>query len=211
MHALTQIPMRRLFLLLLTLTALAACQTQKGRHDGVWPYPEPPGPGGPYTNPDGTPVPLPGAEGQPAPAAGDSQVAMINTSRPLPNVPKSAEEISKPPVLALIRQARQARSSGRPDQAQAYLERALRIDQRDYFAWSALAATYLDQKNYEQAVSVAQKSNSLARGNIYVELDNYRVMQLAREAQGDPGGALQAQARADEIQNWIQSATPATP
>ena len=207
MHALTQIPMRRLFILLLTLTTLSACQTQKGRRDGVWPYPEPPGGstgGGPYTA-DGEPVPLPPQS--PPSAGGDQQLAMVN--RPLPNVPKSAEEISKPPVLALIRQARQARSSGRPDQAQANLERALRIDQRDYFAWSALAATYLDQKNYEQAISVAQKSNSLARGNIYVELDNYRVMQLAREALGDPGGALQAQARADEIQNWISSATSA--
>ena len=30
------------------------------------------------------------------------------------------------------------------------------------------AQTHLDQKNYDQAASVAAKSNSLARGNVYV-------------------------------------------
>ena len=201
------------FLSLVLLFALTACQTQQGKRDGApaWPYPTPPGPGGyeaPSRLPSGTPLPDTGT-GTPSaiPSQDETQVAMAPI-KPLPNVPKTAEEISSPPAMSLIRQARIARAAGKAEQAQANLERALKIEPRNVFAWSALAATYLDQKNYEQAASVAKKSNSLARGNIYVELDNYRVLYEARQALGDAAGALSAQARAEEIAAWIAAATP---
>ena len=95
---------------------------------------------------------------------------------------------------------RSQRAAGQPQQAQATLERALRIEPRNYFVWSALAQTHLDQKNYEQAASVAAKSNSLARGNLYVELENWKTIRAARVATGNASGAEQAQARIDSIQ-----------
>ena len=66
-----------------------------------------------------------------------------------------------------------------------------------------LAQVYLDQQNYDQAISVAGKSNSLARGNVYVELTNWKTISAARSAQGDSIGALQAQSKVDEIQRQI--------
>ena len=83
------------------------------------------------------------------------------------------------------------------------LERAQRIEPRNYFVWSSLARVYLDKKDYDNAESVALKSNSLARGNIYVELENWKIIAAARQAQGDAIGALQAQSKADEIQRGI--------
>lgn len=195
--------MLRTTLLLLFAVSLAACQTARGTRDGsAWPYPEQPGASSP-----GAPLPNPG---QPSSIPPQTTANIPPEMRPLPSFPRTAEEISGAPVASLIRQAREARGAGKPEQAQSTLERALRIEPRNYFAWSALAATYLDQKNYEQAVSVAGKSNSLARGNIYVELENYRVMQQAREALGDAAGAMQAQIKADDIQRWLEQAQPAS-
>lgn len=187
---------------------LSGCETVRGKRDTGynWPYPEKPGATSPETGPgDSTHTTgLPEAESQSPP----TELASIPPER-LPDFPRNAEQISGPAVAGLIRQARAARAAGQPEQAQGKLERALKIEPRNYFAWSELAATYLDQKNYEQALGVAGKSNSLARGNLYVELDNYRVIQESRQALGDSDGAFQAKARADEIQQRLQQAEPA--
>lgn len=129
-------------------------------------------------------------------------------TRPIPDYPRTAEQISGAAVTALIRQARAARLAGNPDQAAAALERALRIEPRNYFVWSALGQTYLAQKNYAQAESVAQKSTVLARGNVWVELENWKTIASARQARGDAVGALQAQTRVDELTQWLMPAAP---
>lgn len=205
--------MSRHLLIAVIALLLTACSTARGKREGYnWPYPEAPGPSsGSGSASSG------GSEGfrredrenplEPAPGE-SSTVAIAPPVKPLPNVPKTFEEISSPPVASLMRKARDARAAGKPDQAQLELGNALRIESRNYFAWSAMAATHLDKKDYEQAVSAASKSNSLARGNIYVELENYRIIQQAREALGDAAGALTAQLRADEIQAWMAQAAP---
>ena len=96
-----------------------------------------------------------------------------------------------------------ARWDGEPDRAAASLERALRIEPRNYFVWSMLSQIYLDQRQYEQAEAVAGKSNSLARGNFYIELENWKTIAKARDALGDAVGALQAQSKVDELQRKI--------
>jgi predicted Zn-dependent protease len=103
-------------------------------------------------------------------------------------------------VVSLMQQAESERSAGRYEQASANLERALRIEPRNYFLWSALASIYLQQGLPDQAESVALKSSSLARGNTYVELENWKVIASSRQARGDAIGALQAQAKVDELQ-----------
>lgn len=192
----------RVLILSLIVLSITACETTRGTRERVWPYPESPMPGQPAGHPQSIP-------GQPSaiPPQGPQAVSPPEV-KPLPAYPKAAQEISGGAVLSLLKQAREARDAGKPDQAQSALERALRIEPRNYFVWSALAGSYLDQKNYEQAITVAQKSNSLARGNVYVELENYRVIAAARDASGDAAGALQAQARADEIEMMLRQAQP---
>lgn len=183
----------------LLLAALAAsCASSSGQHESSWPdnigrtIPAPEQPAPPPRQP--TPV---------TPTPVDPSLAMIPPARSLPTYPKAAEEISSQAVVSLMKQARTARAAGQFDQASGALERAQRIEPRNYFVWSSLARVYLDKKDYDNAESVALKSNSLARGNIYVELENWKVIASAREARGDAIGALQAQSKADEIQRDI--------
>lgn len=215
-----------LLLLLTTTLALGACQTVQGTRETS-------SPGTPVGKPASNPAPAPATT--PAPHSGSAQplalpwplgeptapaqpqtapplvvpVPETEVLAPLPNYPKTAEEVSGPAVTSLIKQARAARAANKPAQAQAALERAMRIEPRNAFVWSALASSFLAQNNYAQAMSHAQKSNSLARGNIYLELDNYRTIAIARDAQGDAAGSLAAQARVDEIQRLLQQAQPA--
>lgn len=188
---------------------LSACSTSVGKREPDapvynWPYPNKSAGSQPEEEGGAPRTSGLGSESSEAP-----NVIASLPSQPLPDFPRSADQVSGSAVASLIRQAQAARAARQPEQAQAKLERALKIEPRNYFAWSALAATYLDQKNYEQAISVAGKSNSLARGNIYVELDNYRVIQEARQALGESDAAFQAKARADEIQQRLQAADPA--
>lgn len=174
------------------LCVLASCATTVGQREN-WPAPPPP--------PASTP--LPGTPG-PATPLPTPPKPIIPQPRPEPSYPRAAEEISGQAVTSLVQQARTDRASGRLDQAASNLERALRIEPRNYFVWSALASVYLDQKQFDQADTVAQRSNSLARGNLYVELENWKTIAAARQGQGDAVGALQAQSRADELQRQLR-------
>jgi hypothetical protein len=134
------------------------------------------------------------------PGAGIVGVPNIAHPPALPNYPKSIQESGAgPAVLSLYRQAQQARAAGHPDQAEATLERALHLDPRNPFVWQALADAQLALNQPEQAETAAQKSTSVAHGNPYVEAGNWRLIASARQARGDSAGALEAQARADDI------------
>lgn len=172
--------------------ALVACSTSQGTRQS-WPQDEP----GIVVAPA---PPPPQAEPQPALPEGGAQG--------LPQYPRSAEDISGAAVTALMRQARTALDGGRPDQAAAALERAVRIEPRNYFVWSLLAQTYLAQNNAAQAASIAAKSNALARGNVYVERVNWRTIATARQALGDAAGAQAASLRADELERWLYAQSP---
>jgi len=187
--------------------ALAGCQTATGRHEGTWPPQQTPQQPvtkpvyGTVLPPVGEPTPVmpptvPGAESAIPPMPLPEKVS--------PNFPKTADAISGPAVLSLLRSAQSARAAGQYAQASGSLERALRIEPRNYFVWSTLADTYLREKNFDQAVSVAQKSNSLGRGNVYVEQENWRIIRDARSAGGNAAGAAEAQARLDAIQQLLQ-------
>lgn len=117
-----------------------------------------------------------------------------------PNVPRSAEEVSGPAVQSLISQARLSQ----PEQAIAPLERALRIEPRNPFLWQMLATNHLAMRHMEAAESCAQKSNSLGRGNPYVEVENWKVIAATRQASGDVQSALQAQTRVDELSRLLR-------
>lgn len=201
MNALTADPFPILFrrgVLLIAVLCLAACASSEGQRR-VWGDQDP---GYPVLPPGATPPPkgMPRDESQ-APESGD--VVPVP-----PAYPRSAEEISGAAVTSLMRQARGALDAGQPAQAAASLERALRIEPRNYFVWSLLGKAYLAQNNYSQADNIATKSNALARGNVYVEIDNWKTIAAARAAMGDAAGRDVAEQRLDALQRQLDGYAP---
>ncbi|WP_052514749.1 tetratricopeptide repeat protein [Dethiosulfatarculus sandiegensis] len=107
----------------------------------------------------------------------------------------------KPPntaVVALLDKAHLQSSTGNPAAAGASLERALRIEPRNPVLWSELAKARLDQGRYRQAINLAAKSNSLARGKEKLRTKNWRIIGRARNKLGDYKGAEAAFKRAEQ-------------
>ncbi len=71
--------------------------------------------------------------------------------------------------------------AGQWEQAAALLERALRIEPRNAWLWHHLATVRFRQGRYAQAVSLANKSSSLAPGNTAVQEKNHRLIEEARQ------------------------------
>lgn len=146
-------------------------------------------------------VPAYGPRDAPRPADPSAGTSVYRKS---PGVlPRSAEEISGPAVLSLLNQARDRLGQGHAEQAVAALERAQRIEPRNPFVWQQLASTHLAQSRLAEAESMAQRSNSLARGNPYIEIENWRTIGLARQALGDMAGAEEAAARITQMQETL--------
>jgi hypothetical protein len=184
----------RLGALVLVATLLGGCASSMGTRESSWPN----SPGSSSQDSGTAPAPTPTQPVTPEPP-----VPIEPVKPPPTDAPKTAESISGQAVVSLMRKAADARAQGQLDLAASQLERAQRIEPRNYFVWSALAKVYLDQQQYDQAISVAGKSNSLARGNLYVELENWKTIAKAQDARGDSIGALQAQARVDEIERAL--------
>ncbi|MES0874342.1 tetratricopeptide repeat protein [Sinimarinibacterium thermocellulolyticum] len=179
--------MKRIVVLGMVL-GLSACASSEGQRR-VWTPEEPTIVGQPVA------TPAPSVPARPLPPPGISDA---------PGQPQRAEDLSGAAVTALMRQARTALDAGAPQQAASALERALRIEPRNPFVWSLLGEAYLAQANYAQADSVAAKSNALAHGNPWVELQNWRTIANARAALGDPSGESAARQRVRELEQWLQ-------
>jgi tetratricopeptide (TPR) repeat protein len=115
-------------------------------------------------------------------------------SAPLPGTasPESAA------VTSLRHIAHTDAASGRLANAAASLERALRIEPRNARLWQELARVRLMQGDYEQAESIAARSNTWAGNDERLRAENWRLIAQAREARGDAEGAraaLQAASR----------------
>ena len=117
---------------------------------------------------------------------------------------RSAEEVSGPAVINLLDRARGDLAAGRMEQAVASLETALQIEKKNPFVWQQLARTHLARLQLEDAEIVAQRSNSFARGNPYIEIENWRVIEKARNGRGDRAGAEQAHEKVSELQGRIE-------
>ncbi len=99
-------------------------------------------------------------------------------------------------VVALLDSAADFVADQEWDRAGAALERALRIEPSNAGIWHDLAQIRLQQRDYEQAASLAAKSNTLARDNTFIQVRNWRLIAVARRAQGDEAGADAADAQA---------------
>lgn len=112
--------------------------------------------------------------------------------------PRGVAEVSGPAVISLHGQAKQSAAGGDHASAIALLERALRIEPRNAFVWTALAEQHLAADHYDQAENTAARANGFARGNPYLEARNWRVIADARRDSGDQSGAEVAHERAEQ-------------
>jgi tetratricopeptide (TPR) repeat protein len=178
------------------------CQGGAGVREPVWPYPTPPSAPSGESRERGAPPPQTG-EVVPPPPIGSPR-AIPSELPPAQRWPRSAAEVSGAAARSLLDQAENSRRAGQFEAAAASLERAVRIEPRNAFLWSALAANYIDIGNYDQAEAIAQRANSLANGNPHVEIANWNVIAAARSGRGDAQGSLQARARAEELESRVE-------
>ncbi len=82
------------------------------------------------------------------------------------------------------RQAATQVRQGRLDLAAATLERGLRIAPKDAMLWSRLAEVKLQQHHYQQARSLAEKSNSLAGSSPGIVEKNQQIIEEALKQAG---------------------------
>lgn len=136
----------------------------------------------------------------PEPFSAPSPPAAPTTPQPsAPAVEQPPTDISRqgnPAVVALLDSAADYVSSGELEKAAASLERALRIEPKNASIWHDLGQIRLHQRQYEQAESLAAKSNSLAGNNDSLRIRNWRLIAAARRAMGDATGADAAEAQA---------------
>lgn len=103
-------------------------------------------------------------------------------------------------VVALLETAREQAAAGQDEQAAANLERALRIEPKNPWLWHRLGVLRLQQGNYQAAVDLAQKSNSLAGGNRRLMAGNWELLARAYDALGRDADAEQARRKAQNLQ-----------
>jgi len=114
---------------------------------------------------------------------------------PLPNEPKiEVETLSKQPEMSavarklLIASETQSRA-GDLDSAANSLERALRLETRNALLWSRLAGIRYQQENWQQAVQLAAKSNTLSAQNKSLRRQNWNMIANSYDAMGDEESA----------------------
>ena len=104
-------------------------------------------------------------------------------------------------MVALLDSADKYVKSNQLDKAGAALERALRIEPRNAGIWHDLAQIRLHQGEYQQAESLASKSNNLATGNRSLQARNWKLIAVARKSTGNSAGAAEAEAQATQLAN----------
>ncbi len=95
---------------------------------------------------------------------------------------EDASAVTGRAATSLLARADTHVQAGQWEQAAALLERALRIEPRNAWLWHHLATVRFRQGRYAQAVSLANKSNSLAPGDTVLREKNRRLVEQARQA-----------------------------
>ncbi len=153
-------------------------------------------------------APLPALRGGEAPEAAPVRRAPEDTlSLPAPQTPapfSAPGEVPSEPsrnaaVVALLGDADSAVRAGRPEAAAATLERALRLEPGNAMLWHRLAALRLEQGQWNNAASLAAKSNALAGKDLLLQAQNWTLIARARDAGGDQTGAAEARRRAHAL------------
>ena len=132
---------------------------------------------------------------------------MPTTPETAPPVPSPQPSEPPPPVskhenvavAGLMETARADAAAGKLSTAAASIERALRIEPRNPRLWQELARVRLQQRQFEQAESVAVRSNSFAGSDAALRAENWRLIAQTREARGDAQGARAALESAEKL------------
>ena len=106
----------------------------------------------------------------------------------------------QPMLVALLEDAEAKMDSGDTNSAAASLERALRLDSKNAMLWHRLGLLRLRQKNWQQAINLALKSNSLAAGDHRLQADNWKLIAQANSRAGDKGAAKRAAEIASKLE-----------
>ncbi len=109
--------------------------------------------------------------------------------------------LQNPAVKQLTAQAEEAEKVGEFGQASGYLERALRIDPRDPQVLQHMAEVKLQEKDYQQAMSFAERSFDIGPRVGEICSRNWRTISVAREHLNDLAGAGDAEQRASQCMN----------
>jgi len=104
----------------------------------------------------------------------------VEQPAPVPPPASSSTSRESVAVAGLMDSARSDAASGRLAEAAATLERALRIEPRNPRLWQELARVRLQQGDFAQAESTAQRSNSWAGSDSGVRAENARIIEQAR-------------------------------
>lgn len=115
--------------------------------------------------------------------------------------PPAPEPEGNQAVVALLDDAATYVGEGELDKAAAALERALRIEPRNASIWHDLGQIRLHQRKFNQAESMASKSNSLASSDRGLKAKNWHLIAVARRAGGNTEGADAAEAQASLLEN----------
>jgi len=139
-----------------------------------------------------------------APAIALLLAACASTPRPEPGPPPSPFSTlpphpETPAVASLIDNARLDSQAGRYSNAAASLERALRMEPRNPRLWQELSRVRLSQRDFAQAESCAQRSNSWAGSDNALRYQNWQLIAQARDARGDSAGAKSAVDEAERL------------
>ena len=110
------------------------------------------------------------------------QPAPVGEAPPAP--PERAPAVKESVAIAgLMDSARSDAAAGRLAEAASTLERALRIEPRNPRLWQELARIRLQQGDFPQAESLAQRSNSWAGSDSVLRAENARLIEQARAGQ----------------------------
>ena len=122
-------------------------------------------------------------------------------AEPAPRYPQQArvakpQQLEDDPLLGMLQKIEQAMQQQEYGRAEGLLERALRIDSQRAGLWHDLAQVRYQQKLYQEAVTLARRSNSFAdRGSLLIE-ENWSLIARSKEALGDAKGARAAWSKA---------------
>ena len=102
-------------------------------------------------------------------------------------------------VTQLIRRAEGEFREGRLGDAEATLERALRIDPNHPVLWSNLGTLRLEQGNAREAVGLFARSNRLAGQEARLRVYNWQMIAEGRAVLGDRAGSKRALEKARKL------------
>jgi predicted Zn-dependent protease len=125
-------------------------------------------------------------------------VDVIDRSADKPDAIAPPRRDANPIVVAgLQRNAHDLNKAGESAKAAAILERAIRIQPRNPQLWHELAQVRYTQKRYQQAESLALRSNRYAARQTDLRRANWRLIAESREKLGNSKGAAAARQQAN--------------